>query len=114
MSPDALKYVMSRDTYTKITVDDKKTAKAMLEVCFGKDSNPRKDLLLDQEGENVSVTRTTPRKGAKTASTGEKKVAKKTAKKAAKKVTKKVAKKVTKKTAKATTKKATKKTTKKK
>jgi DNA gyrase subunit B len=114
MSPDAWKYVMSRDTYTKITVDDKKTAKAMLEVCFGKDSNPRKDLLLDQEGENVSVTRTTPRKGAKTASTGEKKVAKKTAKKAAKKVTKKVAKKVTKKTAKATTKKATKKTTKKK
>ncbi|TNF31706.1 MAG: hypothetical protein EP319_01380 [Deltaproteobacteria bacterium] len=114
MSPDAWKYVMSRDTYTKITVDDKKTAKAMLEVCFGKDSNPRKDLLLDQEGENVSVTRTTPRKGAKTASTGEKKVAKKTAKKAAKKVTKKAAKKVTKKTAKATTKKATKKTTKKK
>lgn len=118
MSPDAWKYVMSRDTYTKITVDDKKTAKAMLEVCFGKDSNPRKDLLLDQEGENVSVTRTTPRKGTKTASTGEKKVAKKTAKKAekkvAKKVTKKAAKKVTKKTAKATTKKATKKTTKKK
>jgi len=120
MSPDAWKYVMSRDSYTKITVEDKGTAKAMLDVCFGKDSNPRKDLLLDQHGENVSVTRTSPRKGAKKVAkkAAKKKVAKKAAKKkvakkaAKKKVAKKTAKKkVAKKTAK---KKVAKKTAKKK
>ncbi len=117
MSPDAWKYVMSRDSYTKITVDDKSSAKAMLDVCFGKDSNPRKDLLLDQEGENVSVTRTSPRKSAKkvakTASAPAKKTAKKAAKKAAKKTAKKAAKKVAKKATKKVAKKAAKKTSKK-
>ena len=117
MSPDAWKYVMSRESYTKITVEDKGIARAMLDVCFGKDSNPRKDLLLDQEGEDVSVTRTSPRKAAKkvakTAKKATKKTAKKATKKTAKKATKKTAKKATKKTAKKATKKTAKKATKK-
>ncbi len=49
MSPEAWKYVMSRDEYTIIKIDDIKEAKQTLEVCFGKDTNLRKDLLLDQE-----------------------------------------------------------------
>lgn len=56
---------MSRESYTIITVDDMKRAKAMLDVCFGKDSNPRKDLLLDQDEESldaVRVTRTSAQK----------------------------------------------------
>lgn len=47
MSPDAWKHVLSRDTFTKITIKDKAECKRMLEVCFGKETGPRKDLLLD-------------------------------------------------------------------
>ncbi len=112
MSPEAWKYVMSKDQYTKITVEHASEAKKMLNVCFGKDSNPRKALLLDgnSSGEEISLsTGLAPKTGAT-----KKKVAKKAAKKVAKKVTKKVAKKVAKKTAKKTAKKAAKKVTKKK
>lgn len=49
MSPEAWKHILSREQYTKITVDDIKSSKEMLEVCFGKDTNLRKDLLLDEE-----------------------------------------------------------------
>lgn len=48
MSPEAWKHVMGRGEYTKITVEDMKESQAMLEVCFGKDSTPRKELLMDE------------------------------------------------------------------
>lgn len=49
MSPEAFKYVLSRENYTKITTKNMKESKAMLETCFGKDTQLRKDLLLDNE-----------------------------------------------------------------
>ncbi|OFZ25684.1 MAG: hypothetical protein A2381_09215 [Bdellovibrionales bacterium RIFOXYB1_FULL_37_110] len=49
MSPEAFKYVLSRESFTKITIEDLESAKSMLQVCFGKDSSPRKDLLMDQD-----------------------------------------------------------------
>ncbi len=55
MSQDAFKWVLSRDEYTKITIEDLTRAKEMLNICFGKDANLRKDLLIDHEG--YSVTR---------------------------------------------------------
>lgn len=48
MSPEAWKYVLSRKSFTKITVDDMRASQDMLNVCFGKESQFRKDLLLDQ------------------------------------------------------------------
>lgn len=104
MSPEAFKFVLDREDFTKINVDDMKKAKEMLEVCFGKDSAPRKDLLIDEDSD-VSVTRA-GKSVTKSTKKPVKKIAKKTAKKkvAKKKVVKKkvakkkVAKKVTKKT----------------
>jgi len=55
MSPEAWKFVMARENYTILEVDDGKTARQMLEVCFGKDSAPRKELLIDQESSDISV-----------------------------------------------------------
>ncbi|GAB4012318.1 MAG: DNA topoisomerase (ATP-hydrolyzing) subunit B [Bdellovibrio sp.] len=68
MSPEAWKHVMSRENYTVITAGDAENAKKMLDICFGKDTNLRKDLLLDpdsfemnpvggkkSEGEELSV-----------------------------------------------------------
>jgi DNA gyrase subunit B len=99
MSPEAWKYVLQRDNFTRIEVVDKKRAKEMLTVCFGRDANLRKDLLIDSEskssGESVSVVSTaraqtsvgpkskkeTPKKPAAKKVT-KKKVVKKTAKKA--------------------------------
>ena len=52
MSPEAFKYVLSKKDYTKIEVTDMKQAKKTLEICFGKDSGPRKDLLMEG-GESV-------------------------------------------------------------
>lgn len=49
MSPEAWKHVMSRDKYTVITAGDAENAKKMLDICFGKDTNLRKDLLLDPD-----------------------------------------------------------------
>ncbi|MFZ4714385.1 MAG: toprim domain-containing protein [Bacteriovoracaceae bacterium] len=49
MSPEAFKYVLSRKEFTKITVKDMAAAKHMLETCFGKDTQLRKDLLIDNQ-----------------------------------------------------------------
>jgi DNA gyrase subunit B len=48
MSPEAWKHVLARGEYTKITVDNMKESKKMLTVCFGKETGPRKDLLMDE------------------------------------------------------------------
>ncbi len=111
MSPEAWKYVLSKETYTKITAEDAAKAKEMLNICFGKDTNLRKELLMDADDEYADVTRgktDSEKSSSNTRST--KTVAATTTKKAAKKVTKKVAKKVAKKA----TKKVANKTTKKK
>ncbi|MFW5887605.1 MAG: toprim domain-containing protein [Bacteriovoracia bacterium] len=49
MSAEAWKYVMMKAEYTKISIDDIGHAKEMLHVCFGKDTQLRKDLLIDHE-----------------------------------------------------------------
>lgn len=128
MSPEAWKYVLSKDFFTTITIDDASKAKKMLDICFGKDANLRKELLLDYgSGEEISLTqdkkggtrktvkkkvakKTTKSKTTKKKAVSKKKVSKKVAKKkvakkkvAKKKITKKKA--VKKKTAKKTTKK---------
>lgn len=108
MSPEAWKYVMGREEYTKITIADVKEAKRMLVTCFGKDSQLRKDLLIDHDDsmvamgtdavqksllKNVDTKKSSKKLAAKTATKSNKKVAKKTAKKVAKKTAKKTAKK---------------------
>ena len=136
MSPEAWKFVMSKESYTVIKVEKASQAKAMLNVCFGKDSNPRKALLIDGASagaeqiilstgleevaeallDNVEEAKAKVAKATKKVAkkVTKKKVAKKVAKKAAKKVTKKATKKkVAKKAAKKTTKKVTKKAAKK-
>ncbi|MBD67158.1 MAG: hypothetical protein CME62_18300 [Halobacteriovoraceae bacterium] len=96
MSAEAFKYVLNREEYTKITVEDLAEAKNMLHTCFGKDTQLRKDLLLDTESYTQGESKkATPTKTSK--KTTKKKTTKKVAKKAAKK---KVAKKATKKTTK--------------
>lgn len=83
MSPEAFKYVLAREEYTKITVDQMDAAKKMLHTCFGKDTQLRKDLLIDTETSVSSFV-------SPVAASGTKKVAKKaTNKKVAKKTTKK-------------------------
>jgi len=47
MSPEAFRYVLNRKEFTKITVKDLKLSASMLNICFGKDTQLRKDLLLD-------------------------------------------------------------------
>ena len=54
MSPQAWKYIMGRDTYTKIEAPDSHEAKEMLNICFGKDSNLRKELLIDTAGKSAT------------------------------------------------------------
>ena len=85
MSPEAWKFVMGKESYTKILEGQVKEAKKMLNVCFGKDSAPRKNLLMDDStkgAESISIS-----KGlrAKKALQGKKKTKKKTKKKAKKK-----------------------------
>ena len=93
---------MSRETYTKIEAPDTHEAKEMLNICFGKDSSLRKELLIDNDGVEssyMSDETSVPKKTTKASS--KKKAAKKAAKK---KVTKKkTAKKVAKKTKKTST-----------
>ena len=55
MSPEAFKYVLNREEYTKITTDHIEAAKHMLHVCFGKDTQLRKDLLIDDEDVDVTI-----------------------------------------------------------
>jgi len=64
MSPDAWKYVLSRPKFTQITVDDVKASQNMLDICFGKESGPRKDLLIDDSSVNVSLTASGAKKAA--------------------------------------------------
>lgn len=77
MSPEAWKYVMAREGYTVLEANDAKAARKMLEVCFGKDSAPRKELLIDNESSNISVQHgggaTTRKKVAKKKKTKKKK-----------------------------------------
>jgi len=47
MSPEAFKYVLARDQFTIIDVEDVQAAKRMLNICFGKESSLRKELLMD-------------------------------------------------------------------
>ena len=54
MSQEAFKHVLSRESFTKITIDSAKDAKHMIETCFGKDTQLRKNLLIDHS--DVSVT----------------------------------------------------------
>jgi hypothetical protein len=101
MSPEAFKYTLARDEYTKISVDDMNAAKRMLDVCFGKDTNLRKELLLDPDSSGIDHSEEdAPKKGAKIAKgddvkTTTKKVAEKTTTKkvSAPKATKKISKK---------------------
>lgn len=70
MSPEAFKYVLNRDDFTKITIDDLDGAKQMLHTCFGKDTQLRKDLLIDNNEDDLAVTvkvKKTPTKVAKKA-----------------------------------------------
>jgi DNA gyrase/topoisomerase IV subunit B len=53
MSPEAFKYVLAREEYTKINIEDIQSAKHMLDVCFGRDTNLRKDLLIDTDSTGV-------------------------------------------------------------
>jgi DNA gyrase/topoisomerase IV subunit B len=56
MSQEAFKHVLSRRDFTKISVKDMKASKDMLETCFGKESQLRKDLLIDSEEIDVDLT----------------------------------------------------------
>tara|TARA_Y100000034_G_C6901375_1_gene417001 strand:- start:2745 stop:2864 length:120 start_codon:yes stop_codon:yes gene_type:complete len=37
---------MDKDSYYKLEVTDRKKAEEVLDICFGKDSSKRKDLLI--------------------------------------------------------------------
>ena len=97
MSPEAWKHVLAREAFTIISAQDVSKAKAMLNVCFGKDTSLRKDLLMDEAstGQSVSVSSSKTKKKAPAKKVAKKKVAKKATKKktAKKKVTKKTKKK---------------------
>lgn len=55
MSQEAFKHVLSKKDWTKINVKDMKAAKSMLETCFGKESQLRKDLLIDSDEIEVDL-----------------------------------------------------------
>lgn len=56
MSQEAFKHVLNRKEFTKISVKDLKASKSMLETCFGKESQLRKDLLIDSEEIDVDLS----------------------------------------------------------
>lgn len=56
MSQEAFKHVLNRNEFTKISVKDMKASKSMLETCFGKESQLRKDLLIDSDKIDVDLT----------------------------------------------------------
>ncbi|MDO9181701.1 MAG: hypothetical protein Q7U04_04800 [Bacteriovorax sp.] len=93
MSPEAFKHTLSREEFCKITVDDMSSAKHTLDICFGKDTNLRKELLLDTESTGILPSDleegSAERKKAK-ALAAAKASAKSSKKVVAKKVTKKV------------------------
>jgi len=89
MSPEAFKYVLNRDEFTKITTENAGGAKDMLHTCFGKDTQLRKNLLIDDEDVNVDLTSilkgTAPKKKSSKKKVAKKAAKKKTVKKAKKK-----------------------------
>ena len=56
MSQEAFKHVLSPKVFTKISVKDMPASKSMLETCFGKESQLRKDLLIDSEEIDIDLT----------------------------------------------------------
>ena len=56
MSQEAFKHVLNRKEFTKISVKDMKASKSMLETCFGKESQLRKDLLIDSDEIDVDLS----------------------------------------------------------
>jgi DNA gyrase/topoisomerase IV subunit B len=91
MSPEAFKYVLGRESYTKIVIENEQDAKLTMHTCFGKDTQLRKDLLIDHEDyAGDKPAKKAPRKvAAKKKVVAKKKVTKKTV--AKKKVAKKKA-----------------------
>ncbi len=85
MSPEAWKHVLARDSFTVISAEDVSKAKDMLNVCFGKDTSLRKELLMDEasSGESVSVSTTRAKKKAPAKKPAAKAAAKKPAAKKA-------------------------------
>ena len=55
MSPQAFKYVLGRGDYTKIAIEELSDAKGMLETCFGKDTQLRKNLLIDDNEVKINL-----------------------------------------------------------
>lgn len=89
MSPEAFKHTLNREEFTRIQVDDMKSAKHTLDICFGKDTNLRKELLLDTESTGLTASDLEePKRGAAKNSTTKKVAAKKVIKKETKKVAK--------------------------
>lgn len=56
MSQEAFKHVLSRKNFTIISAKDIQASKDMLETCFGKESQLRKDLLIDSDTIDVDLT----------------------------------------------------------
>jgi DNA gyrase subunit B len=56
MSPEAFKHTLNREEFTIIQVDDMSSAKNTLDICFGKDTNLRKELLLDTESTGITAS----------------------------------------------------------
>jgi DNA gyrase/topoisomerase IV subunit B len=56
MSQDAFKHVLNRKGFTKISIKDLAASKVMLETCFGKESQLRKDLLIDSDEIDVDLS----------------------------------------------------------
>ncbi|MBC7714481.1 MAG: ATP-binding protein [Rhizobacter sp.] len=66
MSPEAFKHTLNREEFTIIQVEDMSSAKNTLDICFGKDTNLRKELLLDTESTGITASDLNePKKGAK-------------------------------------------------
>jgi DNA gyrase/topoisomerase IV subunit B len=56
MSQEAFKYVLAPKDFTKISVKNMPASKSMLETCFGKESQLRKDLLIDSDEIDIDLT----------------------------------------------------------
>jgi DNA gyrase/topoisomerase IV subunit B len=84
MSPEAFKHTLNREEFTIINVDNMQSAKNMLDVCFGKDTNLRKELLLDTDstGFEADEPKASAKAAPKTVAKATKKATVKTAAKA--------------------------------
>ena len=65
MGPEAWRYVMGKEKYTKITEGHPRLAKDILSVCFGKDSAPRKALLMDSSLDGRQAAKISKKKARK-------------------------------------------------